>query len=55
MLAEGIIAMKEGPIQTSLQNAMDETEEIIYNVVEELLKKTNTHPREVIPQFIGTN
>ena len=49
--AVGIIAMQTGPIQTTLQNAMDETEEIIYNVVEELLRKTKTHPRDVSTSF----
>lgn len=39
--------MKDGPIQTTLKSAMEETEEIDHDVVEELLKKTNTKAEEV--------
>lgn len=39
--------MQTGPLKTSMQSAMDETEEVIYAVVEGLLRKTGVHPREV--------
>ena len=39
--------MKDGPVTTTLKSAMAETEEVIYNVVEGLLAKTNTDPQEV--------
>ena len=40
--------MEHGPLKTSMQSAMAETEEVIYSVVEGLLQKTHIHPREVI-------
>lgn len=39
--------MKDGPINTTLKSAMDETEEVIYTIVEELFQKTGIHPQEV--------
>ena len=45
--AAGILAMEHGPLKTSMQSAMAETEEVIYSVVEGLLQKTQIHPREV--------
>ena len=39
--------MKDGPVTTTLKSAMEETEEVIYSVVEGLLAKTNTDPQEV--------
>lgn len=46
-LSDGIMAMKDGPIETSLQSALDETEEVIYSIVEELLLKTNVKAQEI--------
>ena len=43
----GILAMEHGPLKTSMQSAMAETEEVIYSVVEGLLQKTQIHPKEV--------
>lgn len=40
--------MEHGPLKTSMQSAMAETEEVIYSVVEGLLQKTQIHPKEVI-------
>lgn len=43
----GILAMEHGPVHTTLQSALDETEEVIYDVTEELLKKTGIKASEV--------
>lgn len=48
LLPSGIMAMENGPIQTTLENAKEESEEIIYTVVEDLLNKLNIDPKEVI-------
>ena len=39
--------MKDGPIKTSLKAAMDETEMVIFDCVDNLLKKTGVSPSEV--------
>lgn len=39
--------MQHGPLKTSMKEAMAETEEVIYAVVEGLLQKTDIDPREV--------
>lgn len=39
--------MENGPVHTTLQAAMAETEEVIYDVTEELLKKTGIKASEV--------
>ena len=45
----GILAMQNGPMNTSMQSAMNETEEVIYTVVRDLLQKTGINPKEVTP------
>lgn len=42
------MAMEHGTIATTLQNAKEESEEIIYTVVEDLLKKAKVDPKEVM-------
>lgn len=44
----GILAMQHGPLATSMQAAMAETQEVIFSVVEELLKKTQVNAKEVM-------
>ncbi len=39
--------MKDGDVKSTLQDSMDESEEIIYSVVEELLRKTGIDASEV--------
>lgn len=39
--------MEHGPVHTTMKSALDETEEIIYDVTEELLKKTGVKASEV--------
>lgn len=41
--------MEHGPMKTSMQSAMEETEEVIYSVVEGLLQKTQIDAKEVHP------
>lgn len=43
--------MKDGPTATTLKHAMSETEEIIFTIVEDLLKNTGIHPQEVRAQL----
>ena len=43
----GIIAMKESAMATTLKSALEETEEIIFSVVEGLLAKTGITAKEV--------
>ena len=46
-LSDGIAAMKDGDLKTTLRAALDESEMVLYDVVENLLAKTNTDPQEV--------
>ena len=46
-LSDGIAAMKDGDVKTTLRAALDESEMVLYDVVENLLAKTNTDPQEV--------
>jgi len=39
--------MERGPLKTTMQSSMDETEEVIYTVTRDLLKKTGINPKEV--------
>jgi hypothetical protein len=39
--------MKDGATRTTLKDAMDETEMIIFDVVENLLRNNNVDPQEV--------
>ena len=39
--------MKDGALTTTLKSALQETEEIIFNVVEGLLEKTRISAKEV--------
>jgi hypothetical protein len=43
----GILAMKDGAARTTLKDAMDETEMVIFDVVENLLRNNNVDPQEV--------
>jgi hypothetical protein len=47
-LSDGIAAMKDGEVKTSLRSVLDESEMVLYDVVEQLLTKTNTDPQEVL-------
>ena len=46
-LSDGIAAMKDGEVRTSLRAALDESEMILYDVVEQLINKANIDPQEV--------
>lgn len=46
-LSDGIAAMKDGDVKTTLRAALEESEMVLYDVVEDLLAKTNTDPQEV--------
>eukprot|EP00884_Botryococcus_braunii_P006528 jgi/Botrbrau1/15877/Bobra.40_1s0061.1 len=46
-LTDGILAMKDGATRTTLKDAMDETEMIIFDVVENLLRNNNVDPQEI--------
>ena len=46
-LSDGIAAMKDGEVKTSLRAALDESEMILYDVVEQLINKTGIDPQEV--------
>jgi hypothetical protein len=48
-LSDGIAAMKDGEVKTTLRAALEESEMVLYDVVENLLAKTNTDPQEVSP------
>ncbi len=39
--------MKDGESRTTLKDAMDETEMVIFDVVENLLRNNNVDPQEV--------
>lgn len=43
----GIMRMKNGALETTLKDAMNETEEIIYSVVGDLLERTGINAQEV--------
>ena len=45
-LCAGIAGMREGPHKTTLKAAMQETEMVIFECTEQLLRKTNTRPEE---------
>lgn len=49
-LSDGIAAMKDGEVKTSLRSVLDESEMVLYEVVENLLAKSNTDPQEVCCQ-----
>ncbi len=46
-LSDGIAAMKDGEVKTTLKAALEESEMVLYDVVENLLAKSNTDPQEV--------
>lgn len=46
-LSDGIAAMKDGDVSTSLRAALDESEMVLYDVVEQLINKANIDPQEV--------
>ena len=46
-LSDGIAAMKDGEVRTTLRAALDESEMILYDVVEQLINKANIDPQEV--------
>ncbi|BDA49612.1 3-ketoacyl-CoA synthase 11 [Coccomyxa sp. Obi] len=46
-LSDGIAAMKDGEVKTTLRAALEESEMVLYDVVENLLAKTNTDPQEI--------
>ena len=46
-LSDAIVAMRDGELKTTLRGALDESEMVLYDVVENLLTKTNTAPQEV--------
>jgi 3-ketoacyl-CoA synthase len=46
-LSDGIAAMKDGEVKTSLRAALDESEMVLYDVVEQLINKTGIDPQEV--------
>lgn len=41
------MAMEHGPIKTTLADAKEETEDIIYTIVQDLLTRLNIDPKEV--------
>lgn len=47
MACSGILALEKGPLHTTMAEAMAETEEVIFEVTEELLKKTGIKASEV--------
>jgi len=50
----GIMKMRNDNAKyTTLQDSLEESEEIIYNVVEEVLRKTGIDPKEVPPTPCG--
>lgn len=51
LLGTGILAMKDGAARTTLKDAMDETEMVIFDVVENLLRNNNVDPQEVSSFF----
>lgn len=52
-LSDGIAAMKDGEVKTTLRAALDESEMVLYEVVQDLLEKTNTDPQEVPPHTLA--
>lgn len=46
-LSDGIAAMKDGDMKTTLRAALDESEMVLYDVVEQLINKSNIDPQEV--------
>ena len=52
-LSDGIAAMKDGELQTSLRAALDESEMVLYDVVEQLINKTGIDPQEVRSASVG--
>ncbi|CAK0783411.1 hypothetical protein CVIRNUC_006610 [Coccomyxa viridis] len=46
-LSDGIAAMKDGEVRTTLRAALDESEMILYDVVEQLINKANIDPQEI--------
>ncbi|EIE19204.1 very-long-chain 3-ketoacyl-CoA synthase [Coccomyxa subellipsoidea C-169] len=46
-LSDGIAAMKDGEVKTTLKAALEESEMVLYDVVENLLAKSNTDPQEI--------
>lgn len=54
LVGTGILAMKDGAARTTLKDAMDETEMVIFDVVENLLRNNNVDPQEVITLSLDT-
>lgn len=46
-LSDAILRMNEGDVRTSLKDSLDETEMIMYEIVDDLLKKTGRDPKEI--------
>ena len=46
-LSDAILRMNEGDVKTSLRDSLDETEMIMYEIVDDLLKKTGRDPKEI--------
>jgi len=46
-LSDAILRMNEGDVRTSLRDSLDETEMIMYEIVDDLLKKTGRDPKEI--------
>lgn len=53
-LSDGIAAMKDGDVKTSLRAALDESEMVLYDVVEQLINKSGIDPQEVRFAFCVT-
>ena len=46
-LSDAILRMNEGDVKTSLKDSLDETEMNMYEIVDDLLKKTGRDPKEI--------
>jgi len=46
-LSDAILRMKDGDIKTTLKDAMDETEMVLYDIVETLLRQTAVDPADI--------
>jgi 3-ketoacyl-CoA synthase len=46
-LSDAILRMKDGAIKTTLKDAMDETEMVLYDIVETLLRQTAVDPADI--------
>lgn len=53
MLAAAVLEQIEsGAGRMKYSTVLEETERVCFNIVEELLKKTSTHPSEVSPSHL---